>query len=140
MFVATFSSLFAVLISGYLYDLFGRKVLLVIYFVIISISVYLFPRTAPNVGFLVAIRSLLQLLGASCLSNPLINDYVKKESRGKALALAAFGVACGEAFGMAVLFGYSKQMEMKQAFFTTSIVVLAMTLPFLCIVKEPVLK
>ena len=83
---------------------------------------------------------MLQLLGAACLSNPLINDYVKKESRGKALALAALGVACGEAFGMSVLFGNTKQMEMEQAFTIISLAVLVMILPFLCIVKEPVLK
>jgi hypothetical protein len=33
-------------------------------------------------------------------SNPLINDYVKKESRGKAFVLTMFGAGMGEIFSM----------------------------------------
>ena len=140
MFVAMCASTLGLIGAGYLYDIFGRKMPIVIYFCSIAIGLYSFPRTAPSIPLLVLVRSILQALNGICLSHPLINDYVKKESRGKAIAMAGFGVMTGEAFGMAVLFEYSKDMEPKRAFFETSLIILAMTVPFLFIVKDPVLK
>ena len=95
----------AVVIAGYLYDLIGRKFLIMTYFTAIAVLLYLLPRTAPSVPYLVVIRSLLQLCYVSAVSHPLIIDYIKKESRGKAVALSTLGGLIGEVFGMAVLFG-----------------------------------
>lgn len=140
MFVATLTALIGVMVAGYLYDLFSRKALITIYFFFLAGLLFLLPRTAPNVPFLVCVRALIQLFGSICLSHPLIMDYVKKESRGKAIALASLGVMSGEVFGMAVLFGYSKQMEANQAFFITSIVIFVMAIPFVYIVTDLEIK
>ena len=87
MFYATLTSLFSVLIAGYLYDLFGRKTLIMINFICVSGGTFLYPRTAPNIPLLMIIRACIQLFGAANLSHPLIVDYIKKESRGKAIAI-----------------------------------------------------
>ena len=131
MFIATATSLIAVPIAGYLYDLIGRKVLLLGYFAVIALLLYQIPRTAPSIVYLVVTRSLLQLFLASVISNPLLIDYVKRESRGRAIALLTLGGMIGEAIGMAVLFGCTKQLEPKQAFFIISLVVFSISLPLI---------
>ena len=127
-------------ISGYLYDLIGRKILLLIYFTASAGLLYLLPRTAPSIVYLVVDRALLQSVLVSAISHPLLIDYVKKESRGKAIALTTLGGMVGEALGMAVLFGCTKELEPKHAFFIASLVIFGVSLPFMCIVKEPVIK
>ena len=45
------------------------------------------------------------------MSNPLINDYIKKDSRGKAVAVMGIGVLAGECFSVIVLFGLTKKFQ-----------------------------
>ena len=104
LFAATLIGLISVMIAGYLYDLFGRKALLTIYFLGIAFGLFFLPRSAPNVPALVTIRATIQLFLSTIISHPLVIDYVKKESRGRAIALTALGVLVGELFGVAVLF------------------------------------
>ena len=104
MFVSTLLALISVAIAGYLYDIFGRKPLIVIYFIAVAGGLFWLPRTAPNVPALVTVRAAIQMFLATILSHPLMVDYVKQESRGRAIAIGSLGVISGELFGMAVLF------------------------------------
>ena len=61
MFVATLAALVSVAIAGYLYDLFGRKPMIVLYFIGVAAGFFWLPRTAPNVPALVAVRAAIQL-------------------------------------------------------------------------------
>lgn len=47
---------------------------------------------------------------AAPTSHPLINDYVRKSSRGKAVALNGCGVVIGELFTMGILLNFTKEM------------------------------
>jgi sugar phosphate permease len=48
--------------------------------------------------------------------NPCIPDYVKKESRGRAVVLQMFGSLMGEVMAMTVLFRYTSEIEPKISF------------------------
>ena len=80
------------------------------------------------------------MVGVSLLGHPLVNDYVKKDSRGKAVAILGFGTLAGEAFAVVVLFGLTKRMELTQAFTVTSFILLVMSLFAIYCVTEPVIK
>lgn len=72
--------------------------------------------------------------------NPLINDYIKKESRGKAVALMGFGTLSGECFSVIVLFGLTKSMDLYKGFTITSLILLLLGLPLICFITEPIIK
>ena len=69
-------------------------------------------------------------------------DYIKKESRGKAVALQNLGNLLGETFAMSVLFGFSKKESVSQneAFLMAAITVGVLSLGLLCIVKNREIK
>ena len=138
--IAYFWSILAALMAGYFYDLAGRKPLILLYLFLQSIGCFLIPRTAPSIELFTVVRAFTQMLGVSLLSHPLVNDYVKKESRGKAVAIIGFGTLAGEAFAIVVLFGFTKRMEITQAFNITSFILLVMSLFALYCVTEPVIK
>ena len=52
------------------------------------------------------------MVGVSLMCNPLINDYIKKDSRGKAVAVMGIGVLAGECFSVMVLLSLAKNMDL----------------------------
>ena len=69
-------------------------------------------------------------------------DYIKQESRGKAVALQNLGNLLGETFAMSVLFSFSKKETVSQnlAFSMAAITVGVMSLGVLCIVTNRAIK
>ena len=70
----------------------------------------------------------------------MINDYIKKDSRGKAVALMGIGTLAGECFCVVVLLSLTKNMDLVQAFAVTSLALLILSLPVIYFVTEPVIK
>ena len=138
--IAYIWSILAALMAGYFYDLAGRKPLILTYLFLQCVGCYLIPRTAPSIELFIIVRAILQMVGVSLLGHPLVNDYVKKDSRGKAVAILGFGTLAGEAFAVVVLFGLTKRMELTQAFTVTSFILLVMSLFAIYCVTEPVIK
>ena len=54
--------------------------------------------------------------------------------------MQTIGHVLGEAFAIAVLFGFSKSMEVTRAFTYTAIFFLCMSLFSTCLIKEPTIK
>eukprot|EP00351_Strombidinopsis_sp_SopsisLIS2011_P000470 CAMPEP_0116872530 /NCGR_PEP_ID=MMETSP0463-20121206/3302_1 /TAXON_ID=181622 /ORGANISM="Strombidinopsis sp, Strain SopsisLIS2011" /LENGTH=120 /DNA_ID=CAMNT_0004512887 /DNA_START=422 /DNA_END=784 /DNA_ORIENTATION=+ len=102
--------------------------------------IYTVPYCAPNVEALGVVR-LLMTIGLMTLScHPLVADYVKKNSRGKATALQALGTVSGEMFAIVVLINITVTMTSVQAFTFTGSVILAICLLTLLLISEPKLK
>jgi len=59
---------------------------------------------------------------------PLVNDYVKKNSRGKAVSFNSLAVVVGEVLALGVLFHHTKEMDFKMAFFVTGVIILLICL------------
>jgi MFS family permease len=86
-FYSTFFQIGLVIIIGYIYDIFGRKKTLIVSLIGSAIVLFLLPYSAPNVWpGLYMIRALFAVFATVGVCSPLINDYVVKESRGKANA------------------------------------------------------
>lgn len=81
-----------VIIIGYIFDILGRKITLCTCIALQALSLFLIPSVSPNVFpgvYLFRILFAVASMGPVC--SPLVNDYVKKGSRGRANALLGFG-------------------------------------------------
>ena len=71
---------------GYIFDLFGRRKPILISMLFKIVVVLFLPYTSPNFILLVAGKVLFGLMSLIIDCEPLVADYVKNESRGKAIA------------------------------------------------------
>lgn len=62
------------------------------------VTVWVFPLTSPSVVQLKCLVSFMFMIRCLKGANPLLIDYVKSNSRGKAIGLLAFGGIFGEIF------------------------------------------
>ena len=81
-----------------------------------TLLLFLIPYSAPSITWLCVCRIIIQIAANGINANPLILDYVKKESRGRAVSMIFIGILLGEAFAVAILLEYSKYLEMTRAF------------------------
>ena len=81
-----FSTTFAVFM-GQLYDIFGRRGLITLNLFILAILVGICPYASPNLYFLAANRMGIAITTHFLFANPCIPDFVRPESRGKAIGL-----------------------------------------------------
>ena len=125
---------------SYVFEILGRKLTLFISFFTTSIIFYILPYTAPNYNYLVFLRCLIGVTMSAPLCHPLIPDYIKKSSRGKAIALVGCGLVVGEVLTMGVLFNYTKSMSFYNAFKTIAIVIMAFAFFYLVAIKDPDMK
>ena len=98
------------------------------------------PYTAPNYPLLVFVKSLTFLLGSIVDAHPLIPDYIKSESRGKAVAISLLGSIIGEVFAMTVFIGMSINMDLNQSFLFVAFICGVLTCLIPIIVREPIIK
>jgi hypothetical protein len=61
-------------------------------------TVYVFPLTSPSITLLKCVYTLGFVFRCLKEANPLLLDYVKSESRGRAAGLRLFGTFIGEIF------------------------------------------
>ena len=71
---------------------------------------------------------------------PLVTDYVKKNSRGKATAFQSLGLILGDLLTFAVILSITKHLDIKVSFMVAACFVVAFSISFLFIVKEPNMK
>ena len=122
---------------SYAYELLGRKITIFTSFFLTSIIFFAIPYTAPDYGWLMVARCAIGVTMAAPLSNPLIADYIKRASRGKAVALNGIGFVFGEVISMGVLFNLTKNMSYYSAFAITSLLIFAFSIYFLVTVRDP---
>merc|ERR1719189_2732834 len=98
---------------------------------------FIMPFTAPKIWLLVATRTMISLFNTVLETNPLVVDYVKKDSRGTAIALGTIGVLVGEGFGMAVLLGSTIGMRIEYAHAFVAIILFVLTILISFCLREP---
>lgn len=127
--------------AGYFYDILGRRITLFTSFFLGSILVFCIPYTAPNVfPTLMIVRVLIQLSLSAPAANPLLADYVHKDSIGKAAVFIALGFIIGEVLSMGVLFNVTADFSRESAFLIVACVGAVFSMSFLFLVKEPQLR
>ena len=127
-------------VAGRLYDILARKKTLFISGILGAVCVFIAPFTSPYIILMVILRVLVQMTITQMMCHPLLMDYIKEESRGRASALQNLGTLLGEIFCMACLFQISKHIELKLGFIIGSAIIGAMACVMLCIVKDTVIK
>jgi MFS family permease len=80
---------------GFVFEILGRKYVLLAIMLFTAVFIYLTPLTAPNVNMYIAVSILEGMFTSYLLISPLIQDYVEIESRGKALSFAMLGITTG---------------------------------------------
>jgi len=73
-------------VAGFIYDLFLRKIPIFASGIFAALFLVLCPYTAPSEMALTLLRCCIQICLATLMCHPLIMDYVRQESRGKAAA------------------------------------------------------
>lgn len=100
-------------------------------------TLYFFPYTSPSIAWLNFVYTVGFMFRALKDANPLLIDYIKSDSRGKASGIRIFGVIIGEIFCQAVLIGLTAKKTFKTSFTIVASVLLVMIAPLFCMVKEP---
>lgn len=124
-------------LNSYLFEIVGRKVTIFLSFLLTACLYFLVPYTAPDINLLIAARCMIGVTMAAPLAHPLIADYVKRNSRGKAIALSGLGIVLGEVFSMGVIFNMTKSMNYFDAFTITAAIIFVFSLFFLYAVEDP---
>lgn len=123
---------------GFLYDLMGRRISVILSFILICLALILIPLSAPSVVGVSLARGLLGIGIQMQLGNPLANDYVKKVSRGKASMWIGAGYVLGETFSMACLFKLTSSLDATKGFAITAAVLGVMGLYVVMSIREHV--
>lgn len=99
------------LMSGFVFDILGRKWTLVLCQVFGAVITILFPVVSPSkLGFTI-LRVLFQCIFVPIIGNPLVIDYVVVQARGKATAMQNQGALAGNLLSVAALFTLTSKMK-----------------------------
>ena len=86
IFYAVLAQMFGNMIIGFVFDIFDRR-WTIFSSVLVTVLFLIAIPYAPNIyPWMILFRIGLSMSLVAPMCNPLINDYVKKESRGKAIA------------------------------------------------------
>lgn len=130
-------SLITTFFISYAFELLGRKLTISLSYAATALCYLLLPRTKPHFWFLAVVRCAIGVTMAGPISHPLINDYVRKNSRGRAIALNGLGQVFGEVMAMGVLLKLSKKMKYESAFALTAAIIFAFAIYFYIFIENP---
>ena len=74
------------------------------------------------------------------MCTPMIADYFKKSSIGKAHVIGYIGFVIGEVTAVGVLFRVTEQMNPQDSFFIIGIMTIILSSAFLCMIREPKIR
>ena len=140
--IASGVSTFWTFIAGPINDICLRKVPLTVSALLACLFLGLCPETAPSLTLFTINRTIIAICMTQMHSAPLIMDYIKHESRGKATAINSLGHLLGESFAMAVLFSISSNGRFTEAesFAINACIIACMAAPLFCLVRNVEIK
>lgn len=129
-----------ILVVGYVYDIIGRK--LTIFFTLVPAAILMMyiPDAAPSINMVIVLRLGIVTAVSTLSSHPFINDYVSKETRGRAIALQSIGVVIGDLMTFVLVLNITRGMTAYGRFKFFGFSVIAIACLFLILVKEPRFK
>ena len=127
----------ASLTVGYVYDIVGRPVTLFFLFLIGSVSIFVMPLASPQVfPWVYIFRALYAIFYAGVISHPLINDFVMRDSRGRAIALQNLGYVMGELLNIIAVQSIVQRFDFTMQFQSVAVFAMTMVLFFLYLIRE----
>lgn len=126
----------SIVFLGFIYEVYGRKSVMLIFTLISVLVLFWMPMTSPNQGLFSLSYVILGLSFNPVLSVPLLLDYVEVESRGKAIGLTLASGALGGLLSQIVLLECLKDLDKKLAFFILAGMFLIFAVFIIFMVKE----
>ena len=123
-------------VYGYAYDIVGRFWLIIGSLFSLSFIVIFLPLTAPHLGLLIFVKTLMSISNRALLIKPLLIDYLKDGSRGFGLSLQAIGFGCGELFLM-FIYLYVQHLEMTLKYLIAGFLLAIASISVIYMVREP---
>lgn len=99
------------LISGFVYDLFGRRVAILITLLLGGIFTFLTPFTAPSIYPWFLIIKILYTMFTQPHTNIFVNDYIQVNSRGKILSLSQVISTLAHIFTIGVIYRHTHHLD-----------------------------
>ena len=121
---------------GQLYDILGRRCLILVFFVLTLIMTASVPYLSPSLFLLTLAMMILQLMTKVLNANPLIPDYVEKTSIGKGVLFHYVGVAVGEIICTGIIFRVSASWDIKYSFFLAASFITVITVLLFFAIRE----
>ena len=141
LFYSFIAQMVYVLFVGSFYDLFGRRVTLILNAFVIALVLYLIPYTSPHVyPHLLVVRIIFGLASSALSSNPQVNDYITQECKGRAIGLIGLGTVLGELIGYGVVLNLIQELSIEASFKVFSCLILMLTVSLYFMVSELPLK
>ena len=128
--------------AGYIYDRFMRRNPLTLFALLGALFLALCPHTSPSEAWLTVVRCLIMICNTQLNVSPLVLDFIKQQSRGKAIALCGAAILLGEFFQSSVLFGISKNenLSMDASYAISASIIACIGSTFYCIVRDVMIK
>ena len=121
---------------GQIYDIMGRKLLILCFFLVTAVGIAVIPFLSPSLFALTLANMILQLVYRVLISNPLIPDYVKKTSYGKGVLCHYVGAAVGELLFIGVILRLTASWDLKYSFLCVSMLILTITVTLAFLIRE----
>ena len=132
-------SMLATPFLGYLFDMMGRLWFLLPACFVLAFTVALIPYSAPSFGLLCFFRTLHACVVQIVMTNPLVIDYVKTESRGLMMSIVSLGLFFGELL-MVSIFAWTRDMPIMLQYWTPALVTLLIAVILVFLLREPKIK
>lgn len=121
----------------YLFETVGRRIPVSYALLSSNVLFWVMPKVAPNFTLLCVIRAFIGLNNTILIGAPLISDYIKQESRGKAVALSALFLGLSQVFATQFLIPFTAKMTYDESFGYTALILLTLTIPAIFMIREP---
>lgn len=135
-------SFFFLPFTTFVFEFFGRRIPIAWGLISTAVALFLYPVVAPNVNLLIMCRTTIVINNSLMLGVPLVTDYIKSESRGKAAAIQSAAILFGKAFSALVLIPGSVKLDLNYCdmFRLISVCALLPIITAICLTKEPNIK
>lgn len=123
--------------SGFIFDIFGRKYTVFISLICVGLSLMLYPLGAPHEKYFILAGCVMNFFKAPLLNNPIVNDYVCKESRGTALSFGFMGWNLANIVSFMILYEYTKDLDPMPQWSIPTGLMIFFAFTCLCLIDEP---
>ena len=120
-------SVFVSLLFAYMYEIWSRKKVLSISFILLAIGVLISAfDLAEDDNVMHLSRIATSVIAGTIMQNPLLNDYVKKHNRGMAASFQTLGSETGEIIAFYIIYkGLLTDKDNQEIIFYTMTAVVA---------------
>lgn len=125
---------------AFVFELCGRLLPLSVVMILSVFLIFMTPRVAPNFMMLCLIRSMIGISNTLVNAAPLAIDYVKQESRGRAVTMNAVCVALSQLFASQIYVPLTNCLEYKAAYATVAGITLLLSVIALSMTAERKVK